>query len=67
MDYGHSFRQGHPKGVACEPLTATAKETLIYAQGGAKTHWEKRPIASSSSHPTKTPQISQTHISRPNN
>ena len=21
------FRQGHPKGVACEPLTATGKET----------------------------------------
>ncbi|CAM3632673.1 hypothetical protein POAR111328_00020 [Polynucleobacter arcticus] len=33
------FRQGHPKGVACEPLTAAGKETLIYAQGGAMTHW----------------------------
>ncbi|WP_255533934.1 hypothetical protein [Polynucleobacter bastaniensis] len=33
------FRQGHPKGVACAPLTATGKETLIYAQGGAMTHW----------------------------
>lgn len=39
MDYGHSFRQGHPKGVACEPLMATIKETLFYAQGGRKTHW----------------------------
>ena len=36
---GAYFRQGHPKGVACEPLTATTKETLFYAQGGTKTHW----------------------------
>ena len=33
------FRQGRPKEVACEPLTATTKETLIYAQGGRKAHW----------------------------
>ena len=33
------FRQGHPKGVACEPLTAATKETLFYAQGGRKAHW----------------------------
>ena len=33
------FRQGLPKGVACEPLTATDKETLFYAQGGKKAHW----------------------------
>lgn len=33
------FRQGRPKGVACAPLTATAKETLFYAQGGRKAHW----------------------------
>jgi hypothetical protein len=36
---GVYFRQGHPKGVACEPLTATTKETLIYAQGRVMTHW----------------------------
>ena len=31
------FRQGHPKGVACEPLMATGKETLFYAQGDTRT------------------------------
>jgi len=35
----HTFLQWHPKGVACAPLTATTKETLFYAQGGAMTHW----------------------------
>ncbi|WP_397392582.1 hypothetical protein [Polynucleobacter sp.] len=36
---GVYFRQGHPKGVACAPLTATIKETLFYAQGGRLAHW----------------------------
>ena len=35
----YTFRQGHPKGVACEPLMGTTKETHLYAQGGAMTHW----------------------------